>query len=127
MTFQFLLHFLRPLFDASILTTYCPNADSITPGLVTVACSLSASTEQLAPDILHQAPRFVFGAADLHDGDESQWHKELTPVVNGELVRLIGADQFESELDSEQIERIKDLVARVHKKGMRLRLAGVTK
>ena len=127
MTFQFLLHFLTPLLDAGILTTYSPNGDVITPGLVTIACS-SSTLEQLKDDMTVQAPRYIFGAANVEDEHwQESWHRDLTPVASGTLAQNLGVEDPEADLTNEQLAKTKDLVARAHKKGIKLRIGGVVK
>ena len=81
MTFQFLLHALAPLHDASLLSSFCPKSNLATPSLVAVVCAGAAAP---LDDMLALSPRYVFAEAPIAD-DFTQAVREVTPVVSGSL------------------------------------------
>lgn len=119
MTFQFLLHALTPLLDASLLTSYCPKSNIVSPGLVTVVCGGDAIP---IDEIRSLSPRYVFYEADLLQGvDHAQ--KDLTPVASASLAQLLEWDGVTS-FTPEQSEKLKSAVEEAHGKGVKVRTEG---
>ncbi|KAM0788973.1 hypothetical protein ACM66B_003046 [Microbotryomycetes sp. NB124-2] len=123
-TFQFLLHYLLPLVDASLLTTYYANSAQTEQGLVTVACT--DGQDALKAEVASLAPRYVFLAAML-DEEDRNWNKEVCTFVTAEMSEVLGAtteDLASKGLSSEQASKITSLVERVHGRGAKLRIGG---
>ncbi|GAA5906659.1 hypothetical protein JCM6882_008087 [Rhodosporidiobolus microsporus] len=129
-TFPYLVDALEPLHDASLLTTYCPNAEVTSPALVTVVSSSAHGAEMVPLEDLASAPgvRFVYRDADIgaFDSDEQaqQWSQEVTPVAAGNLLEATGWDG-QSAIVEEQRERIAAQVERAHKRGIKVRYEGL--
>lgn len=123
MTFQFVLHALSPLLDASLLTSYCPNSNLVTPGLITVACTGSKVPTE---EIHSLVPRYVFYEASIADENSDGWSKELTPLASGNLMEVTGWSG-DRQITQEETERIRDQVERAHRKGIKVRYDGLPK
>ncbi|GAA5854503.1 hypothetical protein JCM8547_004866 [Rhodosporidiobolus lusitaniae] len=129
-TFPYVADALQPLHDASLLTTYCPNACNTTPALITVVSSSANGAEMVPLEDLTSVvgPRFVYRDADISalEDDEQleQLDNEITPVAAGRLKEATGWDG-QSTLTEEQRERIKRQVERAHKKQIKVRYEGL--
>lgn len=121
---QFLIHFVDPLHDASLLTTYCANSHLLTPGLITIVCAGADAATREA--INGMSPRFVFAAAPLVEEDDTMEGKEATPVAVGELGEAVGWNGA-GELTEDQKLRLRDQVDRVHAKGVKVFYRGLNK
>ncbi|KAK4057934.1 hypothetical protein OIO90_001153 [Microbotryomycetes sp. JL221] len=126
MTFQFLLHYLTPLLDASLLTTFCPNSAALNQGLITVAST--DATDVLKSEIANLTPRYVFLAAKLED-ETSDWNKQICTIVTADIKEVIGDDQKydkdgDEGLTNAQVSKVTDYVTRAHDQGAKLRLGG---
>lgn len=125
MSLQFLIHFVEPLHDASLLTTYCANSHLYTPGLITIVCADADAATREA--INSMSPRFVFAAAPIaEESDDKMEGKETTPVAIGELGAAVGWDG-QSELSEEQKLRVRDQVDCAHAKGRKVFYRGLNK
>ncbi|KAL8290117.1 hypothetical protein RQP46_003056 [Phenoliferia psychrophenolica] len=122
MTFQFLLHALAPLHDASLLSSFCTKSNLATPSLISVVCT--GPTAPLA-DIVALSPRHVFADIPLRRLLESSSSadnvaREVTPVVTGELKESTGWDGSHTATE-EQIAVVKAQVDRAHENGLAIR------
>ncbi|GAA5821965.1 hypothetical protein JCM11251_004800 [Rhodosporidiobolus azoricus] len=130
MTFPYLVDALEPLHHASLLTTYCPNADVSTPALITVVSSAANGAEMVPLEDLTSVPcvRFVYRDADISmfDGDDEpqDLSNNLTPVAAGNLKDATGWNGQCSPTD-EQKEKISAQVGRAHKRGLKVRYEGL--
>ncbi|ORY91566.1 hypothetical protein BCR35DRAFT_298770 [Leucosporidium creatinivorum] len=123
MSLQFLIHFVDPLHDASLLTTYCANSHLFTPGLITIVC---AGADAAMRETIHgMSPRFVFAAAPISEDDRMEG-KETTPVAIGELGEAVGWSG-EGELSEDQKLKVRDQVDHAHAKGMKVFYRGLNK
>lgn len=116
MTFQFLLHALAPLHDASLLSSFCPKSNLATPSLVAVVCAGAAAP---LDDMLALSPRYVFAEAPIAD-DFTQAVREVTPVVSGSLFETTGWDGSNSATE-EQLARVRAQVTKAHDAGLLIR------
>lgn len=116
-TFQYLLHALAPLHDASLLTYFCPKSNFTTPGLITVVCTGAVPLG----DIQSLSPRYVFGEFPLETLlKEGHALKEVTPVTSGSLQELTGWDGSNTATE-EQTKTIAKHVALAHDNGLEIR------
>ncbi|GAA5952497.1 hypothetical protein JCM21900_005329 [Sporobolomyces salmonicolor] len=130
-TIQFVVDALQPLHDASLLTSYCPNARTTTRGLITVVSSSSDGAEMVDGEDLATAmpySRFIYRDAPVvafdSDDEAARWNKETHPVAAGVLHDATGWDG-QSPLTEEQRERIMGQVERAHKRDIRVRYEGL--
>ncbi|GAA6029843.1 hypothetical protein JCM8097_001075 [Rhodosporidiobolus ruineniae] len=130
LTFPFLVDALQPLNDASLLTSYCPNACVTTPALITVVSSSAHGAEMIPVEDLKAVagPRVVYRDADIAtfetDDGAAQWSREVTPVAAGNLREATGWDGS-SPLSEEQRERIEKQVAGAHRREIKVRYEGL--
>jgi hypothetical protein len=128
LTFPYVVDALQPLQDASLLTRYCPNARSSTPGLITVVSSEADGAEMVPLDDLYaiQGERFIYRDASLADLDKveseegKKFDPQVTPVAAGELLASTGWDG-QGPLTSEIRSRIESQVQRAHAAGLKVR------
>ncbi|GAA5911450.1 hypothetical protein JCM5296_004737 [Sporobolomyces johnsonii] len=130
-TIQFVVDALQPLHDASLLTSYCPNARTTTRGLITVVSSAADGAEMPGEDDLATTmpySRFVYRDAPVvafdSDDEAAKWNKETHPVAAGVVHDATGWD-CQSPLTPEQRERIQGQVERAHKRDIRVRYEGL--
>ncbi|KWU47449.1 hypothetical protein RHOSPDRAFT_23974 [Rhodotorula sp. JG-1b] len=128
LTFPYVVDALQPLQDASLLTRYCPNARSSTPGLITVVSSEADGAEMVPLEDLNaiQGERFIYRDASLADLDKvdseegKKFDPQVTPVAAGELLASTGWDG-QGPLTSEIRSRIESQVQRAHAAGLKVR------
>jgi hypothetical protein len=129
-TFPYVADALQPLHDASLLTTFCPNASVTTPALVAVVSSSANGAEMVPVEDFTAVvgPRFVYRDADISAlENDAEWEKldpEVTPVAAGVLVDATGWNG-QGALSSEQRARIEKHVERAHSKHLKLRYEGL--
>ncbi|KAK4055524.1 hypothetical protein OIV83_000070 [Microbotryomycetes sp. JL201] len=123
-TLPFLLHYLTPLLDHSLLTKYCPNSAQTEQGLVTVACT--DGTDVLKDQVANLTPRYVFLSA-LLDEEDTNWNKDVCTFVTADLDQVLcrPMDTETKGLSREEEATVISLVARVHEKGAKLRIGGL--
>lgn len=114
---QYLLYSITPLYDASLLTSYCANADLLTPGMITIVCTgVNARTRD---EINSISPRYVFAEGMLAEEDDKMEGREVTPVSIGDLKEAVGWSG-EGQLSEEQKLRVREQVERAHAKGSKV-------
>ncbi|GAA6009042.1 uncharacterized protein JCM10292_002462 [Rhodotorula paludigena] len=130
MTFPFVLDALAPLHDAGLLTFYCPNAMTTTPGLITVVSSSASGAEMVPIDDLCavHGPRFVYRDAPISAFDPSssspaslaEIDPQVTPVAAGALAEATGWNG-QTPLQDALRERIRAQVQAAHAHGLKVR------
>lgn len=124
---QYLLYSITPLYDASLLTSYCANADLVSPGLVTIVCAgVDSKTRE---EINSISPRYVFAEGQLDDGQEEDdkmdgGSREVCPVTIGDLQQAVGW-RGAGSLSEEQKLRVREQVERAHARGSKVLYRGV--
>lgn len=118
---QYLLHFVEPLHDAGLLTSYCANSGMLTLGLMTI---IVEGVDQATRDEINgMSPRFVFAEGAVvhaHEEDERMDSaREICPVAVGELEEAVGW-KGEEELSEALKLGVRDQVEHAHAKGLKV-------
>ncbi|BGP23773.1 hypothetical protein Rt10032_c05g2504 [Rhodotorula toruloides] len=129
LTFPYVLDALQPLHDASLLTSYCPNAGTTTPAVITVVSSSAEGAEMVPAEDLEavHGPRFVYRDAptsSLDSTNPAALDPQLTPVAAGVLKESTGWDG-QTPVTDEQRQRIVEQVESAHRRGIKVRYEGL--
>ncbi|KAL7338510.1 hypothetical protein BJY59DRAFT_375889 [Rhodotorula toruloides] len=129
LTFPYVLDALQPLHDASLLTSYCPNAGTTTPAVITVVSSSADGAEMVPAEDLEavHGSRFVYRDApisSLLSTNSSALDPQLTPVAAGVLKDSTGWDG-QSPVTDEQRQKIVEQVEGAHRRGIKIRYEGL--